>query len=254
MRLSRNARSMTGRTAAGVRRKILRQTGRRRHQQLARFPITHEMHEAADRVRFRRVARNAGGIERRPPQGGLPPTHTANTGFAETRFLRCCSVTAMTDFAASSGEASAVGTFMTRTASFSLIVEQLLERERVSGARRRRPAISTGLARDQIGGNAASSLLHRVRRNLGKFAAKIRETIHCQDADAAAVGEYGQALAGKMSSSCPSVSAAANSSSRSKHAQQPGAAECGVIDRIRTGKRAGMGQRRLWRPGRAVRI
>src|SRR5262249_1005443 len=43
----------------------------------------------------------------------------------------------------------------------------------------------------------------------------------------------------------PSVSAAANSSSRSSTPQQAGAAERGVIDRVSTGERPGMRLRRL---------
>ena len=45
-------------------REILRQIWRRRHQELAGFLVTHEMHEAVDRRGFGRVIRNAGRLER----------------------------------------------------------------------------------------------------------------------------------------------------------------------------------------------
>ena len=39
-----------GTHGSDVRHKVLRHAGRRRHQQLARFPVAHEMHEARDRA------------------------------------------------------------------------------------------------------------------------------------------------------------------------------------------------------------
>ena len=84
-----------------------------------RLAVAHEMHEAADRVGFGGIARDAGGLEGRRRCIAFSPTHTANTGFGGNKLLRCFCDHETTDFAASIGEASAVGTFMTRTASLS---------------------------------------------------------------------------------------------------------------------------------------
>jgi len=48
----------------------------------------------------------------------LLPTHTAKTGFGRIKLLRCVCAQAAIDLAAASADASAVGTFMTRIASF----------------------------------------------------------------------------------------------------------------------------------------
>ena len=74
--------------------------------------------------------------------------------------------------------------------------------------------MSTGLARDQIGGKAASSRAVVSGASSASVPHEIRQPVHRQHADAAAVGEDGQPLAGNAPSR-PSVSAAANSSSRS---------------------------------------
>jgi hypothetical protein len=70
-------------------------------------------------------------------------------------FCRWRCVTAMTDFAAAAAEASAVGTFITRMASFSRSSSSgsSAAAYRASSAS---PTMSAGLARDQIGGSAAS--------------------------------------------------------------------------------------------------
>ena len=49
--------------SAGIRRKILRQARRRRHQHVDRLPIAHEMHEAAHRICFGRILGNACPLE-----------------------------------------------------------------------------------------------------------------------------------------------------------------------------------------------
>ena len=55
--------------------------------------------------------------------------------------------------------------------------------------------MSTGLARDQIGGSAEFELQHGCRRNAGEDAAEIDETVDGQNPDAPAVGQDRQPLA-----------------------------------------------------------
>ena len=100
-----------------------------------------------------------------------------------------------------------------------VIVEQILKRGGVS--------FGVGVAGDvdRIGARpdrrqCRIKLPHRVGRNAGELAAKIDEPIHRQHADPAAVGQNGQRLPA-MSIKRASVSAAANSSSRSMTRNKP---------------------------------
>ena len=164
-------------------------------------------------------------------------------GFGRMKLLRCACATAAIDFAAACADASAVGTFMTRTASFSRIFEQRLERGDV--------ARGIGVAGDVDGVRARPDrrqrrieLLHGLRRNAGESAAKIDEPIHGQHADPAAVGEDRQPLARKRPHP-PERLGRGKQLVEIEHPQQAGAAKRGVVDRIGTGERAGMRLRRL---------
>ena len=98
--------------------------------------------------------------------------------------------------AASAAEASAVWTFSTSTASFVRVGEQHFERVAHSVAASASPMMSTGLDCDQVGGriasrrssvsgdSSASTPPKSIRRSIGEHA------------DAAAIGEDRQALAG----------------------------------------------------------
>jgi hypothetical protein len=85
---------------------------------------------------------------------------------------------------------------------------------------------------------------HGRRRNVREVAAEIGEAVDGEDADAAAIGQDGE----------PPPGEGAEPSERFRrgeqfveieHAQQTGAAERGVVDRVGTGKRAGVGRGRL---------
>ena len=79
---------------------------------------------------------------------------------------------------------------------------------------------------------------------LGELAAEIRQPVHRKHADAAAVGQDGKPLAGERRHMSEGLRGG-EQFVEIEHAQQTGAAERGVIDRIRAGERAGMGHRRL---------
>ena len=103
-----------------VGREIRRQARRRRHQGVLRLAVAHQMHEAADRVGFgRHKSRNAGALEdRRGRAAAADPD-------GEHRLRRYRSARCLRDDVdrrsarRRSPEASAVGTFMTSTASLS---------------------------------------------------------------------------------------------------------------------------------------
>ncbi len=94
------------------------------------------------------------------------------------------------------GEASAVGTFMTSTASLASSSSKCARARRRSVASSASPAMSTGLARDQIGGSAASSFFMVAGEMSASSPPKSDQTIDRQHADAAAIGQDRQPLAG----------------------------------------------------------
>ena len=196
-----------------------------------------------DRIRFGRVTGNAGCLEDAALTASLPPIHTAKTGFGRIELLRCACAAAATDRAASAAEASAVGTFMTRTASFAGSSSSALERDGVAG--------SVGVAGDVDGIGARPDRRqrrieprHRVRGNAGERPAEIHEPIDGEHADATTIGENRQTLARKRPHP-PERLGCGEQLVEIEHPQQAGAAERRVVDRVRTGERAGMRLRRL---------
>ena len=98
--------------------------------------------------------------------------------------------------------------------------------------------MSTGFARDQVGGSARSSRegLLRQRR---EGAAEVDQAVDREHADAAAVGQDGEALARKGLLPTERLGGG-EELVEVEDAQEPGAAKGGVVDRIRAGERAGM--------------
>ena len=82
-----------------------------------------------------------------------------------------------------------------------------------------------------------------VGRKCRQRAAEIHEAIDGQHADAAAVGENRETVAGKRLY-MPKCGRRGEQFVEVEHAKHAGAAECGVIDGIRTGQGAGVGSRR----------
>ena len=124
-----------------------------------------------------------------------------------------------------------------------VVVEQLLERHRVP----RRVRVAGNV--DGIGARPDRrqrriELFHRIGRNVGQFAGKVRQTIHRQHADAAAIGQYRQPLAGQCRQMAKRLGGG-EQLVEIEHPQQPGAPEGRIIDRIRAGQRPGMGHCRL---------
>ena len=88
------------------------------------------------------------------------------------------------------------------------------------------------MARDQIGGSAASSCFIVVRRNGGKLTAEIDKAVDSKDANAAAIGEDGEPLPFKRGQTSKRFGGG-KQFVEIEHPQQPGAAERGFIDRVR---------------------
>ena len=111
--------------------------------------------------------------------------------------------------------------------------------------------MSTGLACDQIGGSAAVELLHGFRRNAGERTAEIDEPVDRQHADAPTIGEDRQPPAQERPHP-PECLGGGEQLVEIEHPQQAGTTERRVVDRIRTGERAGVRLRGLrawaWRP------
>ena len=112
--------------------------------------------------------------------------------------------------------------------------------------------MSTGFARDQVGGRARSSCGERLRRNRRERAAEIDQAIDREHADAAAIGQDREALA-REGLLPPERLGGGEELVEIEDAQKPGAAKGGVIDRVGAGERAGMrrgGPRALRVPAR----
>ena len=123
------------------------------------------------------------------------------------------------------------------------VVEQIFKRGRIA----RRIGVAGDV--DRIGARPdrrqrGVELPERLGRNAGEFAAEIGEAIDRQYADAAAVGENGKPRAGEFVHVTERLGGS-KQFVQIKDAQQSGAAEGRVINRVRSRKRAGMGQRRF---------
>ena len=124
----------------------------------------------------------------------LRSSQLASTGLFDPS-LRPSFTASTVAFAASADEASAVGTFITSTASvFPSRITSLIAALYRSGPAS--PMISTGLPWDQVGGRTASSALNRLLVELCKRPAQIRQRIGCQNARPAAICNNGKAAAG----------------------------------------------------------
>ena len=102
--------------------------------------------------------------------------------------------------------------------------------------------MSTGFARDQVGGSSAIELRHRLGRNRGERAAEIDQPIDREHADPAAVRQDREALAREGLLPAERLGRG-EELVEVEHAQQPGAAKGGLVDRVGAGERAGMGCR-----------
>ena len=100
--------------------------------------------------------------------------------------------------------------------------------------------MSTGFAWDQVGGRTASSGGQRRLRDAGERAAEIDQPVDGEHADAAAIGQNRQPLARKRLLP-PQRLGGGEELVEIEHAQQAGAAEGGVVDRVGTRQRARMG-------------
>ena len=90
-------------------------------------------------------------------------------------------------------------------------------------------------------------VVHRGRRNVGEFAAKIGEAIHRKHADAAAVGQNGQPIAGQCRQA-PKRFRSSKQLVKIEDAQQPGTVKRRIVDRVRAGQALRCGSQRPWRP------
>ena len=149
----------------------------------------------------------------------------------------------MTDFAAAARRSERGRHVHDQHGVVGVVVEQMLERHGV--------AFFVGVAGDvdRIGARPDRrqrriELLHGCGRNVGELAAEIGEPVHRQNADAAAIGQDRQPLAGKARQMAERLRGG-EQLVEIEHAQQAGAAERGVIDRIRAGQRPGMRHRRF---------
>ena len=168
----------------------------------------------------------------------LVPTQTAKIGFGRINSLRCARATAVTDFAAASADASAVGTFITKMASFC-------------GSSSGTVAGGIGVAGDVDRVCARPDrrqrgveLVHYLRRNAGETPSEVGKPIDGQHADPAAIGEDGQPLAWKRLRP-PQRLRCGKQLIQVEHPQQAGAAKRGIVHRVRAGQRSGVGLRPL---------
>ena len=102
--------------------------------------------------------------------------------------------------------------------------------------------MSTGFARDQVGGSSAIELRDRLRRKRRERAAEIDQPVDREDADAAAVGQDREALARERLLP-PERFGGGEELVEVEHAQEPGAAKGGLIDGVGAGERAGVRRR-----------
>jgi len=109
--------------------------------------------------------------------------------------------------------------------------------------------MSTGFARDQVGGEGAVEPRDRVRRQCRKGAAEVDQPVDREHADAAAVGQDGETLARKGFLP-PERFRRGEELVEVEHAQEPGTPKGGLIDGVRAGERAGVRRRRP----RALRV
>ena len=140
-----------------------------------------------------RVARDAPGVERFRCRT-LPPIHAAKTGFARALVWRCCCVAASPTWPHRRATPARRHVHH-RTAALPSSSSNCSAPRRTLPRRRRRQCRRGRRRPDR--GHRRIELFHRIGRNVGQFAAKIRQTIHRQHADAAAIGQYRQPLAGQ---------------------------------------------------------
>ncbi len=200
------------------------------------------MHEAADRVRFGRVARNSRGIE------SLRRGIAAADPYREDRFCRTGRLAVAlghgNDRLRRLGRRCQRGRHVhDQNGIVGAVIEQLFERHGVSLFVRVAGNVGgIGVRPDRR--QRRIELLHRRGRNVRKFAAEIRETIDREHADPAAIGQDRKALAGKARQMTECLGRG-KQFVEIEHPQQTRATERGVIDGIRSGQCAGMRHRRL---------
>ena len=155
--------------------------------------------------------------------------------------------------AASTLSATAVGQFRTSTASLPRSVEHRLERRRVALARRVADDVDR-IARGSRWAAARHRAARRLRRQLGEPAALLDQAVGGEHADAAAVGDDRQAIAGDAHIAAERLDCG-EQLIEGLDAEHAGAAEGGIVDPIRAGERAGVRLcclRRLARCGPAL--
>ncbi len=200
------------------------------------------MHEAANRLRLGRVARDAGRIE-----GGASLRIAADPD-GEHRLRRRDRAAVLLrdrdDGRRGLGGSSKRGRHVHHEDGvIVLVVEQRFER---LGVARR-----VGIARDvdRVGARPdwRQRGVERLRcrwRQRGERAAKIRKPINRENTDAATVGENGEPIARKRPEAAERLSGR-EQLIEIEHAQQARPAERGIVDRVRSGERASMRACRL---------
>ena len=189
-------------------------------RRLDRLAIAHEMHEAAHRVGLGRIVRDAGGLEGRATRSPLSPTQTASTGLGGNVPARL--------LGAPSPRPSAPRRSRRRARSARSSPARRRCRDPPAGLRAPRhsalasasPTMSTGLAFDQIGGSAASSAFIVS----GERAASVPPRSISRSTASTPTPPPLVRIARRLPEngcSRPSVSAAANNSSRSSTRSRP---------------------------------
>jgi hypothetical protein len=154
----------------------------------------------------------------------------AKTGFAGIRFLRFRGIERRSERRRHVHDKNCV---------VSAVIQQKAERGRIS----RIVGVPGNI--DRIGPrpdwrHCRIEFFHRLRRNRGEFAAEIDEAIHGEYAYSSAIGQDRKPLAGERRK--PSQRFGGGEQFvEIDDAQQTGAAKRGVIDRVRSGERPGMG-------------
>ena len=147
------------------------------------------------------------------------PSQTAKTGLLPKPFCRSRFTVPATASADCEAEASAVGTFSTRTASFSLSARRM-SRAAPYRAASASPMMSIGFARDQIGGSARSSAASASGETAARVPPRSISRSTASTPTPPPLVRIARRLPGK--GFCrPRVSAAAKSSSRSNTRRSP---------------------------------